>query len=70
MDGGESWVEGCAEGFFVDAVVGVGGFVVVSVGGVVVFSVVVVVGVAVAVEGEVGVHLADYGVVFGAEVEL
>ena len=26
-------------------------------------------GVAVAVKGEVGVHLADYGVVFGTEVE-
>ena len=29
----------------------------------------VVAGVAVAVEGEVGVHLTNYGVVFGTEVE-
>ena len=26
-------------------------------------------GVAVAVEGQVGIHLSDYGVVFGTEVE-
>ena len=71
MVGGESWVQGCAEGFFVEVVVvGVGGFVMVSVGRVVIVSVFAVVGVAVAVEAQVGVHLAHYGVIFGAEVEL
>lgn len=65
MDRREGRIEGCAEWFFIeDAIIGgIGGFVVM---GAAVFSVsVVVMGcVTITVEGEVGVHLADYGMIF------
>jgi hypothetical protein len=65
LDRREGRVEGCAKWFFIeDAVIGgVGGFVVVR-AVVVSVSVVVMGRVIIAVEGEVGVHLADYGMIF------